>query len=191
MRIISGIARGRAIVAPPGDKTRPTQDYVRESLFNIIRWDLEDACVLDLFAGTGALSLEAISRGAREAVLIDMDRAACSAIKKNMETTKLGDQCRLIPRDYKQAIDELAREGKQFDVVFIDPPYRMENTGEMCAALYDKGLLSDAFLILVEHKRGMAPLLDLRFEAFDLRHYGDTEITFVRGAQKRGTQTDA
>jgi len=184
MRIIGGSARGRSIVAPPGSKTRPTQDYVRESLFNIIRWDVQDASVLDLFAGTGALSLEALSRGAKDAVLIDMDRDACNAIRKNMETSRLGDQCRLISRDYRQAIDALAREGQKFDVVFIDPPYKMENTGEMCAALYDKGLLSQHFLIVVEHRRGMAPLLDLRFEAFDLRKYGDTEITFVRNANR-------
>lgn len=183
MRIIGGTARGRTLIAPAGNNTRPTQDYVRESLFNIIRWDLADARVLDLFAGTGALSLEAISRGAQEAVLIDMDRAACAAIQKNMETSRLGDKCRLIARDYRQAMDVLAREGRPFDVVFIDPPYRMENTGEMCAALYDKGLLSDGFLIVVEHRRGMAPLLDERFEAFDLRKYGDTEITFVRRRQ--------
>ena len=188
MRIISGTARGRSLVAPAGEKTRPTLDFVRESLFNIIRWDVQDARVLDLFAGTGALSLEAISRGASEAVLIDMDRDACAAIKKNMESTKLGDRCRLIARDYQQAMDTLAREGKKFDVVFIDPPYRMENTGEMCAALYDKGLLSDAFMIIVEHKRGLAPLLDERFEAYDLRKYRDTEITFVRGREKAGEE---
>ena len=187
MRIIGGTARGRSITAPVGSKTRPTQDYVRESLFNIIRWDVQDARVLDLFAGTGALSLEALSRGAKQAVLIDMDRDACNAIKKNMESTRLGENCRLIARDYRQAMDALAREGETFDIVFIDPPYKMENTGEMCAALYDKGLLSDAFLIVVEHRRGMAPLLDLRFEAFDLRKYGDTEITFVRSAAREET----
>ena len=182
MRIISGLARGRAIVAPAGSKTRPTQDYVRESLFNIIRGDVPEARVLDLFAGTGALSLEAISRGAEQAVLIDMDRDACNAIKKNMETTRLGDQCRLIARDYRQAVDVLSREGAKFDLVFIDPPYRMENTGEMCAELYDKGVLADQFLIVVEHRRGLAPLVDARFEAFDIRKYGDTEITFIRNA---------
>ena len=187
MRIIAGSARGRSIVAPPGEKTRPTQDYVRESLFNIIRWDVQDARVLDLFAGTGALSLEAVSRGAKEAVLIDMDRDACIAIKKNMETSRLGAQCRLLARDYRQAMDVLAREGQKFDIVFIDPPYRMDNTGEMCAELFDKGLLSDSFLIVVEHMRGMAPLLELRFEAFDLRKYGDTEITFVRNANREET----
>ena len=192
MRIIGGTARGRAITAPAGSKTRPTQDYVRESLFNIIRWDLPEARVLDLFAGTGALSLESLSRGAKDAVLIDMDRDACQAIKKNMETSRLGDRCRLISRDYRQAMDVLAQEGQKFDVVFIDPPYRMENTGEMCAALYDKGLLSDAFLMVVEHRRGRAPLLDARFEAFDLRRYGDTEITFVRSAKRpQEEQADA
>ena len=180
MRIIGGTARGRALVAPAGSKTRPTQDYVRESLFNIIRWDIGDARVLDLFAGTGALALEAVSRGAKDAVLIDQDRDACRAIERNMQTSRLGAQCRLIAQDYQQAMRRLAREGQRFDVVFIDPPYRMENTGEMCAALYDMGLLSDAFLIVVEHRRGMAPLLDARFEAYDLRRYGDTEITLVR-----------
>ena len=184
MRIIGGDARGRTLVAPAGEKTRPTQDYVRESLFNIIRWDVEDARVLDLFAGTGALSLEAVSRGARSAVLVDTDRAACAAIRKNMETSRLGEKCRLIARDYRAAMDALAAEGAQFDRVFMDPPYKMENTGEMCAALYDKGLLSGAFLLVVEHRKGRAPMLDARFEAFDLRHYGDTEITFVRRAQR-------
>ena len=182
MRIIGGSARGRSIVAPAGSKTRPTQEYVRESLFNIIRWDLQDGRVLDLFAGTGALALEAVSRGAKDAVLIDMDRDACQAIKKNMETSRLGAQCRLIARDYEQAMAQLAREGQKFDVVFIDPPYRMENTGEICAALYDRGLLAEAFLLVVEHRRGCAPLLDARFEAFDQRSYGDTQITFARRA---------
>ena len=183
MRIIGGQARGRTLVAPAGQKTRPTQDYVRESLFNIIRWDVMDARVLDLFAGTGALSLESLSRGAQSAVMIDMDRDACAAIRKNMASSRLEEKCRLIQRDYRQALEQLRREGQVFDVVFIDPPYKMENTGEMCAELYDKGLLSQECLIVVEHKSGRAPLLDERFEAFDLRNYGDTQITFARRAQ--------
>lgn len=182
MRIIGGQARGRTLVAPAGEKTRPTQDYVRESLFNILRWDVEDARVLDLFAGTGALALEALSRGAQSAVLVDADRAACAAIRRNMEVSRLGERCRLLARDYRAAMDVLAREGAAFDLVFIDPPYRMENTGEMCAALYDGGLLAEAFLLLVEHRSGCAPQLDARFDAFDCRTYGDTQITFVRRA---------
>lgn len=190
MRIIGGQARGRTLTAPAGERTRPTQDYVRESLFNIIRRDVPLARVLDLFAGTGALSLEAVSRGAAWAVMVDMDKAACAAIEKNMRATRLGDSCRLIARDYRAAIDLLAREGQQFDLVFLDPPYRMENTGEICAALYDKGLLAEGFLVVVEHRRGMVPLLDARFEAFDLRRYGDTEITFARGREE-GAHGDA
>ena len=92
------------------------------------------------------------------------------------------ERCRLIARDYRAAMDELARAGEAFDVVFLDPPYRMENTGEICAALYDRGLLAEAFLLVVEHRRGCAPLLDARFEAFDQRSYGDTQITFARRA---------
>ena len=182
MRIIGGQARGRTLVAPAGEKTRPTQDYVRESLFNILRWDVEDARVLDLFAGTGALALEALSRGAQSAVLVDADRAACAAIRRNMEVSRLGERCRLLTRDYRAAMDALAREGAAFDLVFIDPPYRMENTGEMCAALYDGGLLAEAFLLVVEHRSGCAPQLDARFDTFDCRTYGDTQITFVRRA---------
>ena len=184
MRVITGSARGRKLLEPEGMAVRPTTDMVKEAMFNIIQFDIEGRRVLDLFAGTGALSLEALSRGAREAVLVDMDRAACAAIRKNMETTRLGEKCRLIARDYHAAIDALAAEGTAFDVVFIDPPYKMENTGEMCAALYEKGLLSDAFLLVVEHRKGHAPMLDARFDAFDLRHYGDTEITFVRRARQ-------
>lgn len=186
MRIIGGLARGRTLVAPPGAKTRPTQDYVRESLFNIIRWDVEDARVLDLFAGTGALALESVSRGAAQAVMIDSDRAACEAIRKNVASVRLEEKCRLVQRDYRAAMELLAREGLRFDVVFIDPPYRMENTGEMCAELYDMGLLARDFLLIVEHRRGCAPMLDGRFDAFDLRSYGDTQITFARRAQESG-----
>jgi len=183
VRIIGGQARGRTIVAPAGAKTRPTQDYVRESLFNIIRWDVADARVLDLFAGTGALSLESVSRGAKAAVLVDMDRDACAAIRKNIAGARMDESCRLVQKDYRTAIDQLSREGQVFDIVFIDPPYKMENTGEMCAALYDRGLLARDFLLIVEHRRGRAPLLDARFEAFDQRNYGDTQITFVRRAR--------
>lgn len=190
MRIIGGQARGRTIVAPPGEKTRPTLDFVRESLFNIIRWDVIDARVLDLFAGTGALSLESVSRGAQEAVLIDLDRDACAAIRKNIESAKMQSACRLLQKDYRAALDQLAREGKPFDVVFIDPPYKMENTGEMCAALLDKGLLAEAFLIVVEHRKGCAPLVDARFEAFDLRNYRDTQITLIRRARQEEAHED-
>lgn len=191
MRIISGEARGRTIVAPSGMGTRPTQDYVRESLFNIIRNDVRDARVLDLFAGTGALSLEAVSRGAALAIMVDKDHAAQACIRQNMEKTRLGDRCRLIGRDYLGAIDQLAREDAKFDLVFLDPPYRMEDTGEMAIRLMNSGLLAEHFLLVIEHRRGKGPMLDERFAAFDLRRYGDTEITFAREADIPSPQEEA
>lgn len=186
MRIIGGEARGRTLVAPPGDRTRPTQDYVRESLFNILRADVPGARVLDLFAGTGALSLEALSRGARSAVLVDQDRAACAAIRRNIESVRAADRCELLQRDYRQAMDALAARADRFDLVFLDPPYRMENTGEICAALYEKGLLAAGCLLVVEHRRGAPPRLDERFAVSDRRRYGDTEMTFARLARQEG-----
>ena len=184
MRIIGGEARGRTLLAPRGQTTRPTQDYVRESLFNILQFECPGARVLDLFAGTGALSLEAISRGAQCAVLSDCDHSALSCIRKNIEQVRCADRCRVIPRDYHAAISQLGAEGKNYDLVFLDPPYRMENTGEMIDELEQAGLLAPEVLVVVEHRRGAGPRLGPGFRAADLRHYGDTEITLVRRSEK-------
>lgn len=192
MRIIGGQARGRTLVAPAGERTRPTQDYVRESLFNILREDVPGARVLDLFAGTGALALEALSRGAAYAVLVDSDRAACACIRSNMERVRAVERCRMLFCDYRQAIRRLGEQGERFDLVFIDPPYRMENTGEICAALYESGLLLPDCLLAVEHKDTSPPRLDGRFAVVDRRSYGETRITFVRlGAKGEPKDEDA
>ena len=180
MRIISGDARGRTLVAPAGQKTRPTQDYVRESLFNILQFQVNGASVLDLFAGTGALALESISRGAASAVLVDSDRAACEAIRKNIRSVQCADRCRLIQRDYRQALMEIAEKDEKFSLVFLDPPYRMTETGDMCRELALRGLLKHGALILVEHRKGFPPQTEGPFELEQVRKYGDTEISFVR-----------
>ena len=178
MRIIAGEARGRTLTAPPGSGTRPTQDYVRESLFNILSPRVPGARVLDLFAGTGALALEALSRGAEFAVLCDRDRAALSCIRKNIAAVRAEDRCRVFSGDYAACIRSLSgREG--FDLVFLDPPYRMENTGEIAGQLLDAELLLPGFLIVCEHRKGAPPAADGRFRAADARRYGDTEITFL------------
>lgn len=182
MRIISGTARGCTIQAPQGMDTRPTQDYVRESLFNILREQVEGADVLDLFAGSGALGLEAVSRGARSAVFVDSGRTAVQCVRRNIVALRMEDSCEVYPCDWRAAVRRLS--GRRFDIAFIDPPYRMEQTGEMCAALETAGLLAAEGLIVVEHRKGKAPALDERFVAQDTRRYGDTEITFVRRRQE-------
>ena len=182
MRIISGSARGCTIQAPQGMETRPTQDYVRESLFNILRAQVAEADVLDLFAGSGALGLEAVSRGAQSAVFVDSGRAAIQCVKRNIAALRMEERCEVLPCDWRSAVKRLT--GRQFDLVFIDPPYRMENTGEMCAEMDAAGLLTEECLLVVEHRKGKAPVLSERFEAQDTRRYGDTEITFVRRRQE-------
>ncbi len=180
MRIIGGEAKGRTLVAPAGQKTRPTQDYVRESLFNILRNDVEDAVCLDLFAGTGALSLEAISRGARFAVLVDSDHGAQAAIRKNIAAVRCEDCVKLIPRDYKAALAQLAEQDIRFSLVFLDPPYRMEETGEICDQLARQNMLEKGCRMVVEHRTGKGPVFSGQFEIQSVRHYGDTEITLMR-----------
>ena len=138
MRIISGSARGRTIVAPQGMDTRPTQDYVRESLFNILRADVPGARVLDLFAGSGALGLEALSRGAEHAVFVDSARAAVACVRRNVETLRMDGRCQVLACDWRAAAQRLAGGG--FDLVFIDPPYRMENTGAGACPTWTGGL---------------------------------------------------
>ena len=178
MRIIGGDARGRTIVAPAGAKTRPTQDYVRESLFNIIRWDVEDARVLDLFAGTGALSLEALSRGADFAALADRDREAVSCIRRNGEKLRFMDAMRIYAGDWRQALSQMKGEERRFDLVFLDPPYRMPVLEECCAALADLGLLEADALLVLEHRLDAVPSPDGRFALWKDRAYGDTAIHF-------------
>lgn len=180
VRIIAGEMRGRTLYAPSGMDTRPTQDKVRESLFNILRYDVQDARVLDLFAGSGALSLEAISRGAQSAVAVDMSRAAIECIRRNVQSARAEDRVRILPMDYRRAMDQLAGKGAQFDLVFLDPPYRMENTGEMAQKLYEKGLLAPECLIVIEHAKEVTPVLAPPFEAVDERSYGQTKMLFVR-----------
>ena len=182
MRIIGGEARGRTLVAPAGMATRPTQDYVRESLFNILMPFLSEARVLDLFAGTGALSLEAISRGAASAVLCDRDHAALSCIRRNVAAVRCEDRVRIFSGEWNACLRSL--QGQSFDLVFLDPPYRMDNTGEMCGFMMDLGLLADGFRIVVEHRAGTPPRPDSRFQIYNCRHYGDTEISFLRLASQ-------
>ena len=184
MRIIGGDARGRTLVAPAGEKTRPTQDYVRESLFNIIRWDVEDARVLDLFAGTGALSLEAVSRERAARCWWIRTGAACAAIRKNMETSRLGEKCRLIARDYRAAMDAPPRRARSLIWFLWIRLIKWRIRAKCARHSMTRGCSAARFLLVVEHRKGRAPMLDARFEAFDLRHYGDTEITFVRHAQR-------
>ena len=181
MRIISGEAKGRTLFAPSGQDTRPTSDKIRGSLFNIIGARVQDARVLDLFGGTGALALEALSRGAESAVIADNSRAAQQAIDRNARSVlkdEFSFRAQLIRGDYRSAIGAL--EGRMFDLVFLDPPYRMvEAYGDALRRLMQADMLAPGCLIVLERLRGAAPALPERFRVIDTRNYSDTAVDFV------------
>ncbi len=176
MRIIAGHARGRTLFAPKGQLTRPTQDFVRESLFNIIQRDVPESVVLDLFAGSGALALEALSRGAAKAVLVDRSRQAAACMRRNAETAGFMQQALILQCDWRAAAEKLKDTGTRFDLVFLDPPYELTQYPETADLLRDRGLLADGALIVIEHRRDVQFDLSPFFIPRDLRTYGDTCI---------------
>ena len=176
MHIIAGERRGAQLYAPRGMETRPTQAKVKESLFSMIQGYVPDACVLDLFAGSGSLSLEALSRGASSAVMVDMDREAQTCIRRNIEKLRYQEKTLLLKADWRQALAQLG--GRKFDLVFLDPPYRMIELREYCGVMADAGLLSEEAMMVLEHRTGVEPDLDDRFVLYKQRAYGDTEIHF-------------
>lgn len=182
MRIISGFAGGRRLVAPGGDRTRPTSDKIRGSLFNILMALTPGARVLDLFGGTGAMALEALSRGAAHAVIVDMDRQAVEAIRKNAEAV-LGEDFRtrvdIIKSDYRRAISGMKGDG--FDIVFLDPPYMLKEAyGEAQRLLTERGLIAEDAVLVCERARDARLEYAAGYEIYDTRIYGETAVDFLR-----------
>ena len=140
-----------------------------------------------MFAGSGNLALEALSRGAECAVMVDMDREAAACIRRNVEKLRFEDCTRLYKCDWRQAVSQMKAAGeKPFDLVFLDPPYRMLELGDMCAALADAGLLARDCMLALEHRTGDFGRPDERFEEWKERTYADTQIHFYlfQGGEK-------
>jgi 16S rRNA (guanine966-N2)-methyltransferase len=178
VRIVAGAYRGRRIEAPRGRSTRPTSDRVREALFSILGpAAVEDARVLDLFAGSGALGIEALSRGASEAVFVDSDPQAVAAIERNLDT--LGIDARVQRRDAFSWLESAARGEEAFDLVFADPPYSSAGltAGRLTELL--RPLLTETSLTVTESDK-RDPLV-LALPLVDERTYGDTRIAIHRG----------
>lgn len=180
MRIIAGRARGTQLLAPKGMDTRPTQDKVKESLFSMIQFDVPDSQVLDLFAGSGALALESLSRGATTAVVVDKSREALECIRKNVEKMRLQDAVTILPMDWTQALLKCRQNGCLFDLVFLDPPYRMTELGEMCRKMQELNLLAQGAMLVLEHRTGIPCHLPEGFVLEKERTYGETQIHFFR-----------
>ncbi|WP_437674740.1 16S rRNA (guanine(966)-N(2))-methyltransferase RsmD [Sorangium sp. So ce131] len=178
MRVIAGRLGGRRLAAPRGEGTRPTADRVREALFSSLG-DVTDALVCDLYAGTGALGIEALSRGARRAVFVDSGRPALAALRENLAALGLGEAARVVPLPVERALD-LLHDEPPFDLVLLDPPYAALAKAVAAAARLagPLGLLAPAGRLVLEHaRRDPSPeIAGLTRDA--VRTYGDTAVSF-------------
>jgi len=156
MRVISGKFKGRRLKGPEGMDLRPTGDRLKESLFNILGARLDGTTVLDVFGGTGAIGIEALSRGAGEVVFIDGSEAACRLILKNLQLCGISAGYRIVRQDVFSALRSLAREGFKAGIVYIDPPYDWKPYGDLLGILFTKGLVSQASSVAIEHHRKAA-----------------------------------
>jgi 16S rRNA (guanine966-N2)-methyltransferase len=184
MRIVAGRFKGASLEAPKGLSTRPTSDRVRQALFNVLehgpaRFEFEGARVLDLFAGTGALALEALSRGARYAVLLEEDAAARAAIRRNVEALSLTGVTKIWRRDATR----LGEAGtlQPFDLVFCDPPYGKGLGERALAPAATGGWLAKGAIAVLEERAANEIAWPASFQEIDRRRYGDTVIALAQG----------
>ena len=179
MRIIAGEVKNRIIKTRKGFDTRPTLESVKESLFSIITPYIEGSVFLDLFSGSGSISLEAISRGAKRAVMIEKDGEALKYIIENIDNLGFSDRCRAYKNDAIRAIEILGRKNEKFDIIFMDPPYQDNVTKKVLKAIDKANILAEDGLIICEHHL----LEDLEdniasFRKTDERKYNKKILTF-------------
>lgn len=184
MRVISGVARGCRLASPKGIDVRPTADRVKEALFSILIsccGTLDEMTVLDLFAGSGALGIEALSRGAAACTFVDSSRDSVNLVRKNLASTKFESQATVYCRDSFTALKALAASGQTFDLVFLDPPYGKETIPRTLALLSESLLLHGGSIIVVEtaSQEQLEPCYG-RLSRFDSRRYGSTSIALFR-----------
>ncbi len=180
MRITAGIARGREIICPPGLEARPTASKIRQAFFNILRNKVDDARFLDLFAGSGLMGLEALSRGARELVAIDESRRMVKAIEDNLD--RLNFQGQVIQADVRSFLDQLPKRG--FDIIFADPPYKSRQSESVLHQVARRDILHDDGVLAIEHAREFKlPEESGNLVFYDRRDYGQTSISFYRHKQ--------
>jgi len=180
MRIISGTSKGRRLVTQRGQALRPTSDRVKESIFNILGGEVEGKSVLDLFAGTGNLGIEALSRGAKRALFVEKGRQALQLIQKNLLQCGMEGRAEILPKDVNRAIGMLNRKGEAFDLILMDPPYEKGLIRKTLMKLNSQKIYHKDSILVIEHGR-REPIPDI-VEGWSLtrqRKIGDTLISFL------------
>lgn len=166
MHIIAGKFHRRPLAAPKGDATRPTSARLRESFFNIVQGEIEGADFLDIFAGSGAMGLEALSRGAKRATFIESNRMALAALETNLEKLNVLSESQVLFGDYLKMLKRLQNASKQFDIIFADAPYSMTDALESLLEIVGAGLLKPGGLFFMENTKPLDSGLDLRGLSF-------------------------
>ncbi len=180
MRVIAGSARSIPLVTPEGVGTRPTTDRIKETLFNILMDELYEARVLDLFAGSGQLAIEALSRGASRAVIVDSGKKPIECIKANIKKTRFEDKCTILQKEIPFVLGSLGSE-KPFDLIFMDPPYENESlVSDSLDAIAAGDLLSEYGLIVVETALGREITPPKPFTVSRIKTYKTNQHVFIR-----------
>ncbi len=180
MRVIAGQAKGRKLASVPGQTTRPITDRVKEALFNILAPQIVSARVLDLFAGTGSVGIEALSRGAEEVWFVERERRALQTIRSNLQTTGLADGARVVPRDVFKFLRGVSDDAL-FDIIYVAPPQYQGLWAKTLQQLDTAGILSPAGVVIVQiHPKEYAEFPLERLSLVDRRKYGSTLLCFYR-----------
>ena len=180
MRIISGTSKGRKLVTPKKYSLRPTSDRVKESLFNILASEIEGKVVLDLFAGTGNLGIEALSRGARKVIFVEKGRQALRLIQANLNQFGLEDRSEILPKDVNRAIGILKQRGECFDLILMDPPYEKGLIQRTLMKLNSHQIYHRDSILVIEHNRRepLPHILD-GWNLIRQQKIGDTLLSFL------------
>jgi 16S rRNA (guanine966-N2)-methyltransferase len=183
VRIVAGTHRGRPLLGPRGAGLRPTADRVRESLFNLLGQFFDGGEVLDLYAGTGALAFEALSRGASRAVLVDQGAEAVRLVTANARALQLEASIELLRMPVARALPRLSADGRRFALVFADPPYAVEAVSDVVRGVGEGALLAEGGTLVVEHgKRESGPEVLAGLRLTEARRFGDTVVSLYRAA---------
>ncbi|KKO54462.1 16S rRNA (guanine(966)-N(2))-methyltransferase RsmD [Paenibacillus sp. DMB20] len=181
MRVVSGSAKGRPLKSVPGMGTRPTTDKVKEAIFSMIGPYFEGGAALDLFAGTGGLGIESLSRGIDKAIFIDMEPKSIETVRANLKATGFGDRSEVFRNEAGRALKVLEKRKYQFDLVFLDPPYRMKNGDALMMEMATRGLLRTGALLVLEYESDYAYPKDMEgFLHMRTAEYGETAVSIYK-----------
>lgn len=180
MRVISGKCRGTHLIAPEGMETRPTTDRIKETLFNMIAFDLPECEFLDLFSGSGAIGIESLSRGAKRAVFVDQGDKALNCIRENLEKTRLKDSAQILNCSAQEAIRSLGQKKESFDIIFMDPPYALEGIDELIGIIAEYEVLKEDGYIILERSTKSIVNLPQNLVLWKEKRYKTTTLSFIK-----------